>query len=178
MRITVINESGYNEAILGISLSYGTCIDRAIITATRLCKQEGGHNKFLESICIWISVDAPRYFWQQFDTYRVGVTKQSESTMHTILKRELSIFDFENPINRTILDILNQYIRDKNFDAVKDHLPEGYLQRRIICTNYKSLRNILRQRLTHRLPQWQTFIKEVYEQCKHKDFLSDLYTTP
>jgi len=97
--------------------------------------------------------------------------------MHTILKRELSIFDFENPINRTILDILNQYIRDKNFDAVKDHLPEGYLQRRIICTNYKALRNILRQRLTHRLPQWQTFIKEVYEQCKHKDFLSDLYTT-
>ena len=54
----------------------------------------GGHDKFLESIQVWFVMDMPRYFWQEFDTYRVGGSKQSESTMYTLGKRKLSTSDF------------------------------------------------------------------------------------
>lgn len=90
MEVTVIKEHGYEEALYGISLSFK---DRSIPTkgwwtqerfnkmksrASKMFKQDGGHNKFLESMVMWIDLEASRGWWQEFDTYRVGVTKQSE----------------------------------------------------------------------------------------------------
>ena len=178
MKVEVMNEAGYTEALHGLSLSYSIDYFRAVDVANKLASQEGGHNKFLESICIWIDITAPRYWWQQFDTYRVGMTKQSESSMHNFSKRTITAEDFEDPLSPAYLEDLNAAIRAKDFGYFKNHLPEGFLQRRIICTNYKTLRNIIRQRLTHRLPQWQTFIQEVYRQCKHHQFLDDLIPNP
>ena len=51
----------------------------------KLHDKDEGHNKFLESIIIWAEVTAPRYWWQEADTYRLS-TKQSESTMHTLIE--------------------------------------------------------------------------------------------
>lgn len=172
MEVEILNEAGYNEAIYGLSLSYNVDdMDKMKSVANNLAQKEGGHNKFLESIILWIDVDAPRYWWSQMDTYRVGMTKNSESSMHTLLKRELANNDFENPINPVVLDTVNLLIRNKEFEMVKDHLPEGFLQRRIICTNYKTLRNIIQQRYTHKLRAWHIFIDELYKQIKYPQFL-------
>lgn len=172
MRVKILNEAGYEEAIYGLSLSYNvTDIDKMKQVANNLAHKEGGHNKFLESIMLWIDIDAPRYWWSQADTYRIGVTKQSESTMHTLLKRELTNDDFENPINPIVLDTVNLLIRNKEFEMAKDHLPEGFLQQRVICTNYKTLRNIIHQRHTHKLKTWHKLIDELYNQVKYPYFL-------
>jgi flagellar biosynthesis protein FliP len=100
---------------------------------------------------------APRYFWQQFDTYRIGITKQSESTMHTIMKNKLTQDNFENEIDGVILDILNDSISQKDFMKVKTNLPESFLQRRIISTDLKTLIYIYKQRKNHRLKEWKDF---------------------
>ena len=63
--------------------------------------------------------------------------------MHTILKRELTQSDFEEPIRIDILELLNSMIERKEFDNVKNHLPESFLQRRILFTNYKTLIGII-----------------------------------
>lgn len=160
MRVNIINEDGLDEAMLGLSLSYNKEIkngDEMFAVAKKLASKDGGHNKFLESIVIWIDITAPRYWWQQFDTYRIGITKQSDSTMHTIMKRPLTQEDFETPIPEYLLMLLNAYIVQKNFDAIKNILPEGFLQRRVVCTNYKVIRNIIKQRETHKLKEWQVF---------------------
>ena len=83
MNVTVLNEAGYQEALLGLSLSYEQSLDKMPAVAERLAQRDNGHNKFLESIVVWLDVIAPRYWWQEFDTYRIGVSKQSSSTMHT-----------------------------------------------------------------------------------------------
>ena len=96
--VDVLNLAGYYEALYGIGLSRGltSCVsfeefkdnrelvDRLSSVALSLSCLDGGHNKFLESIVLWVNIDAPRYFWVEFDTYRVGVTKQSESTMYSL----------------------------------------------------------------------------------------------
>jgi hypothetical protein len=178
MKVNVLSEHGYDEAILGLSLSYNIAISDAETVALTLAPKGKGHNKFLESICIWLDIDAPRSWWQQFDTYRTGMTKQSESTMHTLLRRELTIYDFDSEeISPVSIEEVNKRIRAKNFLGAKDNLPESFLQRRVACTNYKALRNIYSQRLTHRIHQWQQFISDTYKHLQHKEFLDDILTS-
>lgn len=196
MQVTVINESGYEEALYGLSLSFK---DRATnysewwtseryekmkALSFKMFNKDGGHNKFLESMVVWIDIEAPRGWWQEFDTYRVGTTKQSESTMHTIQKRPVTLDDFEECTHLSMVVAFNEILRDvtENFsntkplhdtdlERIKNSLPEGYLQRRVVCLNYKVLRNMITQRSTHRLRYWKDFIREVRNQVKYPTLL-------
>lgn len=198
MRVRIFKEAGYEEALYGLSLSFK---DRAIPyekwwvnerkykmkkIAEAQYKRDGGHNKFLESIQVWIEVEAPRGWWQEYDTYRVGITKQSDSSMHTIQKRPLITDDFEQGTDQKVIDRFNEILAEatNNFEdggmltgdalqRVKWNIPEGFLQNRLVCLNYKTLRNMFLQRKAHRLVQWQVFIDGVKAQCEHPELLSD-----
>jgi len=180
MKTKIIKEDGYKEALFGIGLNKKLTSDyedflslpseiqvKLVDVAQKLAPLDGGHNKFLESIIVWLDIKAPLYWWKQFDTYRVGVTKQSDSTMHTLMKNEIKLKDFEIgkelPIEilEFVITRLNDLILLNKFDAVNKLLPQSYLQRRIVVTNYKTLKNIYHQRKNHKLPEWQTFCKEL-----------------
>jgi hypothetical protein len=180
MKVTKLGEAGYEEAMLGLSLSWTSSPSRSEEIAPALSLKQGGHNKFIESIVVWLDITAPRYWWQEFDTYRVGVTKQSASTMHTITKRTLEYDDFEM-IDGVVLDYLNEYIqayqyetdpvrKHQKFHMIKNLLPEGFLQRRVVCMSYKALQNIYQQRRSHRLPEWKQFFG-VLDDLKHPEFI-------
>ena len=182
MKTIILKEAGYEEAALGFSLSYNSNYHRAMELMPVFAFKQGGENKFLESIVIWLDVTAPRFWWQEADTYRVGTSKQSESTMHTIAKRELTQEDFEYPIPQNILDELNYKISAHNdlhnspakqayFLDIKNMLPEGFLQRRIWMMSYKGLQNIYNQRKSHRLAQWHDFFGDIFTQIEHKNFI-------
>jgi hypothetical protein len=66
--------------------------------------------------------------------------------------------------------------KDQLFREIKTNLPEGFLQRRIVCTNYKVLKNMFVQRKRHRLQEWHTFIQQVEEQVEHPEFLTYVLT--
>jgi len=171
--VIILSEHGFEEAALGLSLSYDREAANMPAVMARLFKADGGHNKFLESMMLWVDILAPRHFWQQFDTYRT-LTKQSGSTMHTATRRPVSQDDFEQPIPPETLARLNSLIVFKDLATLKNELPEGYLQRRIVCLSYKTLRNIIAQRRTHRNKPWQIFCKEMIAQAAHPEFLEDL----
>ena len=52
------------------------------------------HRKFMRMITVYTDVIAPLYWWKEFDTYRVGVEKNSCSTMHKIHAKEFTPDDF------------------------------------------------------------------------------------
>ena len=168
--------AGYQWAMLGLSLSYNKIDiakepDRVHRLATKLSQKDGGHNKFLESIKIWIDVTATRKWWSQFDTYRVDMTKQSESTMHTLLRKPLTNENFARKIKGEYLEYLNDIIVDGDLEKAKDCLPEGFLQRRICCTSYKTIKSIYWQRKSHKLPEWQEFINSVLGNIPNRGFI-------
>jgi hypothetical protein len=167
-------EAGYWWAVEGLALCYGKALADMPDVAQRLYDKDGGHSKFLESIQIWMLVTLPRHIWQQFDTYRIGVTKQSESTMHTILKAPLTQDNFDAPILASYLNHLNGLIARREFAQLKNALPEGFLQTRMVCTNYKALRHIMRQRYNHKMPHWRQFCLEVIKQLQYKEFFGDI----
>jgi hypothetical protein len=166
----ILSEHGYEEAMLGLSLSYNTSIDRAKEVALKLAHKQGGHNNFLESIYVWLDIRMPRYWWVQMDSYRMKA-QSSESTMHTLLKKELTQENFVEHIPETLLQHLNWLIEIKDLRRTKRMLPEGFLQRRIVCVSYKTLQNIVRQRETHKLEEWEAFIEVLREEIKYKEFI-------
>jgi len=173
MIVKVLEEHGHDAALLGLSLSYRQEPSRMAGVAARLCFRGDGHNKFLESIVLWLDMTAPRYFWQQFDTYRAGVTKQSESTMHTMTSRALIQADFSHPIPEPHLTHLNRLIADGQWESVKRDLPESFDQRRVVCINYMALQRIIRQRGSHRLSEWADFIVKILDQVEHPEYLKE-----
>ncbi len=172
--VEVKEEAGYTQAMEGLALSYNKDVADMPAVALKLYRKDGGHNKFLESIQVWMLVTLPRHLWQQFDTYRIGVTKQSESTMHTIARRPLMQDDFDVPVLSLYLEHLNDLIAQREFIAVKNALPESFLQTRMVNINYKALRHIMRQRHNHKMPHWRQFCFEVVEQLEYKEFFGDI----
>lgn len=130
--------------------------------ATQLIKGGSEHRKFLQQIFVCVDITGCRSFWQEADTYRVGITKNSCSTMHKIQDHLLDTSDFELGIDQRIIDIVNEYVakyqQSKDIEdlrILKSQLPEGFLQKRTVTMNYENLLNIYRQRHNHRLPHWR-----------------------
>ena len=134
------------------------------------------HAKFLRQISVWVNITAPRYWWSEFDTYKVGTTANSQSTMHRLIKDGISKEEIDYPwglddvmdqymINQinTINSIIDEYHREEDqqkkenlFLAIKSLLPEGYIQTRMVSLNYQVLRTMYNQRKNHRLIHWNT----------------------
>ena len=172
MKISILEEAGLKWAMKGLARSFNQDISKMPIVALNLSPKDLGHNKFLESMVIWLDIEAPRFWWSEFDTYRVGMTKQSDSTMHTLKRQLLTNKNFEYPINENYIAYLNHLIAcNEPIDIIKNALPDGFLQGRTICTNYKVLRNIILQRMNHKLPQWRIFCDYLMNNLQYVEYL-------
>ena len=140
----------------------------------KLAKAGTEHAKHLRMIQVWADITAPRYWWTEFDTYRLGVEKVSCSTMHTLMKRELTVDDFEHDSYPMIeltettdginsqMDLYRQYENDPEtrkvvWRGIIQMLPQSFLQTRTVMMSYAALRNIYRQREGHKLKEWHQF---------------------
>jgi hypothetical protein len=131
----------------------------------KLSKAGSEHCKHLRMIQVWMDLTLPRYIWSEFDTYKFN-TKISCSTMHKITSRHLTTADFEEGfVNKHIIEDINNMI--DTFNSTKDAslkndikrhikmvLPEGFLQKRTLNTNYAELLNMHFQRENHKLVEW------------------------
>ena len=194
MEVKILTECGYEEALLGLSLSfYDHAIplevfwteekkEKAKKRAAALAFRGGGHNKFLASIFVWLYVQAPRCWWSEYDTYKVATTANSSSTMHTLDKRPVTWKDFDVDVEDWQIEGFNRSLESyktvgspyhKDITCLKMNLPEGWLQERQLCINYMTLQNIIKQREDHRLKHWKVFVNEVLQQCKHPELLKE-----
>ena len=62
----------------------------------RLYKGGTEHRKFMRQIFVSMDITAPLYWWKEFDTYKVGTTANSCSTMHKIHSKEFTLADFSH----------------------------------------------------------------------------------
>ena len=88
--------------------------------AQTLIKAGNEHCKFMRMIHVSADVDMPRYWWAEADCYKFG-SKNSCSTMHTIMKKEITIDDFVVP--QIIKDILHKSSKIKKKYTFKCVLP-------------------------------------------------------
>ena len=133
--------------------------------ALQLIKRGAPHRKFLRQIIIWVDLTLPRYVWTEMDTQKVGTVRLSCSTMHTLGKCLLVQEDFEEPLTEETLDELNALVAafqregvpaetKKLHRKIKNHLPEGFLQKSTFMMSYEVALSILKWRHKHQLPEW------------------------
>jgi hypothetical protein len=174
MKVVLTEICGYSSSMIGLSLMKKQPIENMPKVASKLGRLDHGHNKFLEHIYLWMLVEAPRYWWQEADTYRHG-SKQSQSTMYDLMKfkpEELiysevkKLIEDEDLSEETYLDILsalNLPDKTEKLVSVKRRLPEGFLQQREWVINLKTYREMVIQRLDHKLPHWIIFLRLIYK---------------
>lgn len=191
MRVRLMKEFGYEEALFGIGLSYGKVSGYATPEEaqqhdewSRLCELAqtlalygaGGHDKFLRQIGVILDITAPLYWWKQMDTYKVGTVAQSESTMHTLLKKPITNDCFESgKVPDFYINFLEDLRQDGDFVKLNAWLPQSWLQRRIWTGNYAVLKNIVSQRENHKLPEWKFFLDALLPALGHPELLPVKY---
>lgn len=140
--------------------------------ARRLCRAGSDHRKFLRQIFISVDINAPLYWWKEFDTYKIGTVANSTSTMHKIHSQEFTLNHFscdqmtEKTKEQMILlikyleDLRIKYLETKDkqywYDIIQ-LLPSSYNQLRTCTFNYETMINIYHSRKQHKLQEWHTF---------------------
>jgi len=126
------------------------------------------HCKHLRMCIVWAEINAPLFWWKEFDTYRAGVEKLSCSTMHTITRHPFTAEMFSGQVDgATIrwLEVLRGFylvaetpeVKQTYWRRIIENLPSGFLQRRTVMLSYAALRQIYKQRKGHRLTEWEKF---------------------
>lgn len=72
-----------------------------------LSKAGPDHGKFLRMINVTCDINAPLYWWKEYDTYKVGTVANSCSTMHKIHAKEFTLDDFSHEHLSELIDILD-----------------------------------------------------------------------
>lgn len=78
----------------------------------KLANSGTDHRKFMRMIVVYCDILAPLYLFKELDTYRVGVEKNSCSTMHKIHAKEFTLEDFSDEHlddERNVLENCNEY---------------------------------------------------------------------
>lgn len=140
----------------------------------RLFKAGTEHRKYLRMIHVTMDIVAPLYWWKEFDTYKVGTTANSCSTMHKLTAKPFEISDFSHEKlgigTETILKIVVDELNEKREMYLQNHemgfwwdiiqlLPESYNQRRTVDFDYETVFSMIRQRTGHKLDEWNAFVE-------------------
>lgn len=134
------------------------------------------HGKFLRMITVTADITAPLYWFKEYDTYKIGTTANSCSTMHKIHAKPFVPSDFSHEyLDQFGLNLIGQTIRFLNyhreeFIRTKDKyhwwqmiqmLPSSYNQRRTVHLNYAVLKSMYHARKHHKLDEWREFCRWV-----------------
>jgi len=139
----------------------------------RLYNAGSEHRKYLRQIFVSLDITAPLYWWKEFDTYKVGTTANSCSTMHKIHSKNLTLEDFSTEhLTEFSKDALKKYIgvidmycdeynnskQKKDWWQIIQLLPSSYNQKRTITMNYENVVTMIKQRTGHKLNEWNEFV--------------------
>lgn len=145
-----------------------------LVLMNKLYKAGSEHRKFARQIFVSMDITAPLYWWKEADTYKVGTTSNSCSTMHKIHAHKFKLDDFSHEkltkgalmVMRDTIKCLNvfreEYLKTKDkaywWDMIQ-LLPSSYNQKRTITMSYENVFNIIKQRTNHKLDEWNTLVK-------------------
>lgn len=166
----------------------------------RLIKAGPEHRKFLRQMWLGLRITAPLYWWKEFDTYKIGTTSNSCSTMHTLMDRPFSMDMFSiEMLNGAALDQFEDLVRTlevlrqiyksggtfdgKHYEPkskdvwymIIQMLPSSFNQTRNVSMNYETVLSILNQRSGHKLRnEWLTLCEKLSYEVPYLGNLSNI----
>ena len=145
-----------------------------------------GHDQALTGCIVQCDLYAPLYMWKQIQRYHFLDFISSQSTMHRLLKFDVSqccveetdpiileryrelveeyqrnkqeLEDFKNKsgTTKTTLELIKEML-DNKWRTLVASLPCGFVLGATMTTNYRQLKTIYQQRKNHKLKEWHEF---------------------
>jgi hypothetical protein len=147
--------------------------DKDFLRAQKLgaCHNGEGHDNYLKGITVQLDVCAPLYWWKEAQRYHWFDFVSSESTMHCLLKFDVSkqcVDETDPEILKRMQVLVNEYNAIPLDEAHKEEakkkwrvlvasLPEGFCLAATMVTNYQQLKTMYIQRHNHKLDEWHVF---------------------
>lgn len=152
--------------------------------AQKLIKAGSEHRKFMRQIFVSVDIVAPDYWFKEFDTYKIGVTENSTSTMHKLATTPITVdcFELDGEASSNFIYYI-EYLESlrKHYLETKDKklwrtliqsLPMSWLYRRTVTMSYENVLNMIKQRQKHKLKEWsEGFIEWAKSLPYSKDLL-------
>jgi hypothetical protein len=154
------------------------CIGKSDMTLMqRLYKAGHPHRKYLRQIMVSMDITSHHTWWSEFDTYKIGVTRNSCSKMHKIHVKSFGKDDFSHEgidevgnyakehFDNTLIVLeklrhqFNETHEKKYWRTIIELLPMGYNIKATITMNYENVVNMLQYRQGHKLDEWNEFCK-------------------
>lgn len=147
----------------------------------RLAKAGTDDRKFMRMMHVIMTINAPLYWWKEFDTYKIATTSNSCSTMHKIQAHKFTrdMFSMDHLVDMDTIGTFDEvigelnsnrdlYLDDPGTDLKKQFwwnmiqlLPSSFNQRRTIDLNYETLAGMYKKRRGHKLDEWREFCKSI-----------------
>lgn len=161
--------------------------------------RDGGpvHAKYRRMMPIWLTINAPLYWWKEFETYKIGTVCNSCSTMHRIHKKEFVYDDFswehlsdmadegDHFINHEALETtiaaLNynrkKFLETKNkgyWYSMIQLLPSSYNQKRTVMITYEVVANMRKWRTNHKQDEWRTLCQYLVDNLPYVELTDEV----
>lgn len=125
-------------------------------------------------IKVQCDIEAPLYWWKEYDTYKVGTVANSCSTMHTITEHPITMDLFSHDrLTEDAEGLMEQYIAiiefyrqlylDKGdvkfWNNIIQMLPSSWMQKRTVEFNYEHVFQWWIWRRNHKLSEWVELVE-------------------
>ena len=139
------------------------------------------HGQFLTGILVSFDLTFTVKAWTEAERYKFLYFISSQSSCHRISKFDLDTC-FDGHVDERCKEVVRELVEEYNAETDPEKKKEKYLNLLYSCptglkltarvtTNYRCLRNIYKQRKTHRLPEWRTFCKWMEMLPSAEDFI-------
>ena len=129
-----------------------------------------GHDNFLNGIIVSFDLTLTNKAWVEAERYHFLEFISSQSTMHRILKFDISI-QCNEYVDQRIIDVIEELKQEGDFLKIIYNIPSGFRLTAKMVTSYRQLKTIYDQRKNHRLPEWRGVCKWIESLPYMKDFL-------
>ena len=188
MKITNVNVYGLEEAILtsrypmvaDTETWLANMTDDIREDATRVAKKlantpgDSGHLQWLTGVTVTFDMTCSIQLWQEAERYRFLYFVSSTSKMHRLHKmsireccneftdeRVIAIAEEKQEIYLKTLEGGTDEEKKQAFYELIYSLPQGFEYTAGMITNYRELKQIYKQRKSHRLDEWHVFCEWV-----------------
>lgn len=176
IRIEDTRVYGLDESIVASGLPFSFTPSAKEERALKLaqCKHGTGHDNWLCGVIVQCTITAPRYWWPEAQRYHHVDIVSATSTMHMLKafverchacsdadeRGRLIAAHFDPATEPTMIDgFLSMAYGCDDIGRIKANLPEGFLQKARITTNYRQLKTMYLQRCSHQLDEWRDMCK-------------------
>lgn len=153
------------------TIDTGEVTEKDILRAEKLgaCLGGQGHDNFLKGVIVQVDIVAPLYWWKEAQRYHWFDFISSQSTMHCLLKFDVSkqcVDETDQRVIAIVQELIAQYNAIPLEDTVSQKaqwrkivatLPCGFCLGASMTTNYQQLKTMYNQRNGHKLIEWHQF---------------------